>query len=144
MKTKTIIFLSNRTASKHNDTLVPNRLGAETSYKQGTETSYKWDAETSGDETSLLVLKRLSAWKSWCLTVLMPKYLGTEMSSSPGSETSWCRNVLHPTRDAYSSMTPDITFDVFRGPYTSIFLFVFPIELMRLITVRYFCHFTRD
>jgi hypothetical protein len=57
MKTKTIIFLSNPTAYKHIDALVSNHLGAEKSYKQGNETSY----ESSGDETSLLVPKCLSA-----------------------------------------------------------------------------------
>jgi hypothetical protein len=45
------------------------------------------------------------------------------------------------TGDAYSSMTPDPTSDIFRGPYTPILWFVFPIGLMRLITDRYFCHF---
>jgi hypothetical protein len=46
-----------------------------------------------------------------------------------------------PTRDAYSSMAPDPTSDIFRDPCTPIIWFVFPIGLMRLITVRYFCHF---
>jgi hypothetical protein len=41
--------------------------------------------------------------------------------------------------DAYSSMTLDPTSDIFRGPYTPILWFVFPVGLMRLITVRYFC-----
>jgi hypothetical protein len=45
------------------------------------------------------------------------------------------------TGDAYSSMAPDPTSDIFRGPYTPFLWFVFPIGLMRLITVRYFCHF---
>jgi hypothetical protein len=43
--------------------------------------------------------------------------------------------------DAYSSMAPDPTSDIFRCPCTPILWFVFPIGLMRLITVRYFCHF---
>jgi hypothetical protein len=41
----------------------------------------------------------------------------------------------------YSSMAPDPTPDIFRGPCTPILWFVFPIGLMRLITDRYFCHF---
>jgi hypothetical protein len=45
------------------------------------------------------------------------------------------------TWDAYSSIAPDSTSDIFRGPYTPILWFVFPIVLMRLITVCYFCHF---
>jgi hypothetical protein len=45
------------------------------------------------------------------------------------------------TRDAYSSMAPDPTSDIFRGPCTPILWYVFPIGLMRLITDRYFCHF---
>jgi hypothetical protein len=45
------------------------------------------------------------------------------------------------TGNAYSFMAPDPTFDIFRGLCTPIFWFVFPIGLMRLITVRYFCHF---
>jgi hypothetical protein len=43
--------------------------------------------------------------------------------------------------DAYSSMAPDPTSDIFGGPCTPILWFVFPIRLMRLITDRYFCHF---
>jgi hypothetical protein len=43
-------------------------------------------------------------------------------------------------RDAYSSMTPDSTSDIFRGPCTPILWFVFPVGRMWLITVRYFCH----
>jgi hypothetical protein len=43
--------------------------------------------------------------------------------------------------DACSSMAPDPTSDIFRGPCTPILWFVFPIRLMRLITDRYFCHF---
>jgi hypothetical protein len=42
--------------------------------------------------------------------------------------------------DAYSSMVTDPTSDTFRCPCTPILWFVFPIGLMRLITVRYFCH----
>jgi hypothetical protein len=45
------------------------------------------------------------------------------------------------TGDVYSSMAPDPTSDIFRGPCTPILWFVFPIILMRLITDRYFCHF---
>jgi hypothetical protein len=45
--------------------------------------------------------------------------------------------------DAYSSMAPDPTSDIFRGPCTPIIWFVFPIELMRLFPVRYFCHFKK-
>jgi hypothetical protein len=45
------------------------------------------------------------------------------------------------TGDAYSSMAPDPTSDIFRGPFTPILWFVFPIRLMRLNTDRYFCHF---
>jgi hypothetical protein len=45
------------------------------------------------------------------------------------------------TGDAYSSMAPDPTSDIFRGLCTPILWFVFPIRLMRLITDRYFCHF---
>jgi hypothetical protein len=36
---------------------------------------------------------------------------------------------------------PDPPSDIFRGPCTPTLWFVFPIGLMRLITVRYFCHF---
>jgi hypothetical protein len=43
--------------------------------------------------------------------------------------------------DTYSSMAPDPTAVIFRGPFTPILWFVFPIRLMRLITDRYFCHF---
>jgi hypothetical protein len=46
------------------------------------------------------------------------------------------------TGDAYSSMAPDPTSDIFIGPCTPILWFVFPIRLMRLITDCYFCHFT--
>jgi hypothetical protein len=45
------------------------------------------------------------------------------------------------TGDAYFSMAPDPTSDIFRGPCTPILWFVFPIGLMKLITDRYFCHF---
>jgi hypothetical protein len=45
------------------------------------------------------------------------------------------------TGDDFSSVAPDPTSDIFRGPCTSIFWFVFPVRLMRLITDRYFCHF---
>jgi hypothetical protein len=45
------------------------------------------------------------------------------------------------TGNAYSSMAPDPTSDIFRDPCTPILWFVFPIGLMRLITGRYFCHF---
>jgi hypothetical protein len=45
------------------------------------------------------------------------------------------------TGDAYSSMAPDPTSDIFRDPYTPILWFVFPIGLLRLITDRYFCQF---
>jgi hypothetical protein len=45
------------------------------------------------------------------------------------------------TGDAYSSMAPDPTSDVFGGPCTPILCFVFPFRLTRLITDRYFCHF---
>jgi hypothetical protein len=45
------------------------------------------------------------------------------------------------TGDAYSSIGPDPTSDIFRGLCTPILWFVFPIRLMRLITDRYFCHF---
>jgi hypothetical protein len=39
-------------------------------------------------------------------------------------------------------LAPDLTSDIFRGPCTLILgWFLFPIGLMRLITVRYFCHF---
>jgi hypothetical protein len=44
-------------------------------------------------------------------------------------------------RGNYFTMAPDPTFDIFRGPYSPILWFVFPIGLMKLITVRYFCHF---
>jgi hypothetical protein len=43
--------------------------------------------------------------------------------------------------DAYSSMAPDPTSDIFRGPCTPILWFVFPIGLMRLITDCYVRHF---
>jgi hypothetical protein len=42
---------------------------------------------------------------------------------------------------AYFSMAPDPTSDIFRGPSTPILWFLFPIGLIRLIIVRYFCHF---
>jgi hypothetical protein len=45
------------------------------------------------------------------------------------------------TGDTYSSMAPDPTSDIFRDLCTPILWFVFPTGLMRLITVRYFCHF---
>jgi hypothetical protein len=45
------------------------------------------------------------------------------------------------TGGAYFSMAPDPTSDIFRGPWTPILRFVFPIGLTRLNTVRYFCHF---
>jgi hypothetical protein len=44
-------------------------------------------------------------------------------------------------RDAYSSLAPYLTSDIFKGPCFPIFLFVFPTGLMRLITVRYLCNF---
>jgi hypothetical protein len=44
-------------------------------------------------------------------------------------------------RMLYFFMTPDLTSDILRGPCTPILWFVFPIGLMRLITVHYFCHF---
>jgi hypothetical protein len=43
--------------------------------------------------------------------------------------------------DAYSSMTPDHTSEVFRGPCTPFLWFIFCMGFIRLITVRYFCHF---
>jgi hypothetical protein len=45
------------------------------------------------------------------------------------------------TGDAYSSTPHDPTLDTFRGLCTPIKWFVFPIGLMRLITVRYFFSF---
>jgi hypothetical protein len=45
------------------------------------------------------------------------------------------------TGDSYSSMAPDPTSDIFKGPCTPILWFVFPIKIMRWITDRYFCHF---
>jgi hypothetical protein len=36
--------------------------------------------------------------------------------------------------DAYSSMAPDPTSDILRGPCSPILWFVFPIRLMKLIT----------
>jgi hypothetical protein len=48
------------------------------------------------------------------------------------------------TGDAYSSMAPDPTSDIFRGPCRPILWFVFPIRLMKLITDRYFCHSIYD
>jgi hypothetical protein len=45
------------------------------------------------------------------------------------------------TGDAYSSMAPDPTSDIFGGPCTPILWCVFPFRLTRLITDRYFCHF---
>jgi hypothetical protein len=42
---------------------------------------------------------------------------------------------------AYPSMAPDCTSDIYIGPCAPILWFVFPIGFMRLITVRYFCHF---
>jgi hypothetical protein len=47
------------------------------------------------------------------------------------------------TGDAYSSMAPNPTSVIFRGLCTPILWFVFPIRLMRLITVRYFFHFIK-
>jgi hypothetical protein len=38
-------------------------------------------------------------------------------------------------------MAPDHTFDIFRDPCTPILWFLFPIGLMRLITICNFCHF---
>jgi hypothetical protein len=46
--------------------------------------------------------------------------------------------------DAYSSMTPDPTSDIFRGPCTPILWFVFPKEFVRVITDGYFCHFIQS
>jgi hypothetical protein len=43
--------------------------------------------------------------------------------------------------DVYSSMVPDPTTIIFRGPCTPILWFVFPVRVMRLITDRYFCNF---
>jgi hypothetical protein len=58
----------------------------------------------------------------------------------------YCENRVHNgcdrlTGDAYCSMAPGSTSDIFRGPCMPILWFVFPIRLIRLITVRYFCHF---
>jgi hypothetical protein len=48
------------------------------------------------------------------------------------------------TGDAYSSIAPDHTSDIFRGLCMPILWFVFAIRLMRLITDRYFCHFKAE
>jgi hypothetical protein len=45
---------------------------------------------------------------------------------------------------AYSSMAPDPTSDIFKGPCTPILRFVLPIGLIRLNDVRYFCHFMQE
>jgi hypothetical protein len=59
----------------------------------------------------------------------------------PSREWTLCKSRGIVSRDAYSSMVPDPTSDISRGPYTSILRFVFPIGLVRLITVHYFCNF---
>jgi hypothetical protein len=50
------------------------------------------------------------------------------------------------TGDAYSSMVPYLTTGtcIFRGQCAPILWFVYPIGLMRLNTVRYFCHFVES
>jgi hypothetical protein len=67
----------------------------------------------------------------------------TDLDNGP---FTWTRIRAHgrcdrSTGDAYSSMAPDPTSDLFRGPSVPILWFVFPTELMKLFTVRYFCHF---
>jgi hypothetical protein len=83
-----------------------------------------------------------------CLTSLMPivKPILTNWSSPRFIPFIYTGNRARggcdrSTVDAYSSMAPDPTPDIFRGLCTSILWFVFPIGLMRLITVCYFCHF---
>jgi hypothetical protein len=60
----------------------------------------------------------------------------------------WSGNRAHgrcdrSTGDAYSSMAPDPTSGIPRGPCTPILWFGFLIGLVRLITVRYFRHLTK-
>jgi hypothetical protein len=101
--------------------------------------------------TTILFAQTTFLWATCCLICFIPivkQFL---------THWSWLRVVpfiergnrahggcVQSTGDAYSSMAPDPTSDIFRGPCTPILWFVFPISLMRLITDRYFLSFLQS
>jgi hypothetical protein len=101
--------------------------------------------------TTILFTHTTFLWATCCLICFIP------IVNPFLTHWSWLRVVLfleygngahggcdRSTGDAYSSMAPDPTSDIFRGPCTPILWFVFPIRLMRLITDRYFRHFINN
>jgi hypothetical protein len=98
--------------------------------------------------TTMLFAHTTFLWATCCLICFIPivklflahwSWLRVEPFIERGNRAHGGCN--RSTGDAYSSMAPDPTSDIFRGPCTPILWFVFPIKLMRLITDRYFCHF---
>jgi hypothetical protein len=80
----------------------------------------------------------------WCFITIVKTFLTLILTTVYTVYLIWkkgSRRVCRSTGDAYSSMAPDPTSYIFRGPCTPILWIVFPIGLMRLNTVCYICHF---
>jgi hypothetical protein len=97
--------------------------------------------------TTILFTHTTSLWATCCLLCFIPivrpfllHWSWLRSVPLPWSGNRTLRGCVLSTGDAYSYMSPDSTSDTFRGMFTPILWFVFPIGLMRWITVPHLYH----
>jgi hypothetical protein len=138
------LILYARACSTYNQFLVRGRLYWQISWcRRGVNCLiYRQLSANSMVITTILFTHTTILWATCCLLCFIP------IVKPFLTHWSWLRVVPFIKRgnrahggDAFSSMAPDPTSDIFRSPCTPIPWFAFPIGLMRLITVRFFLLF---